>query len=163
MAGHKRHPAEVTSDRLGDHYGRWHERLSGEELDAISLVRFALQRIADEDEAARSGGKRAPMTTQAGHDHSWAEDVDEVRACCPDFNPGLAGTGIRCPGDHGHAAGGAGSDVDFRYCPLCRIAGNDDSRMGAERVFNVEGAPPEGLLADVCENGHVFPIKNEED
>jgi hypothetical protein len=39
------------------------------------------------------------MTIQAGHDHSWAEDMDEVRACCPGFNPGLAGTGIRCPGE----------------------------------------------------------------
>lgn len=32
------------------------------------------------------------------HDHSWAEDISEVRACCPDYNPDLAGTGIRCPG-----------------------------------------------------------------
>jgi hypothetical protein len=35
----------------------------------------------------------------AGHDHSWAVDMDEVTACCPDLNPALAGTGIRCPGD----------------------------------------------------------------
>jgi hypothetical protein len=99
--------------------------------------------------------------TPSPHDHSWAEDMDEVRACCPDYNPGLAGTGIRCPGDPGHAGGGAVSAVDFRYCPLCRIAGNDDSRMGTERVFDVEGAPPEGLMADVCENGHAVPVGNE--
>jgi hypothetical protein len=49
MAGYKRHPAEVTSDRLGDHYERWADRLSGEERDAISLVRYALERIAEED------------------------------------------------------------------------------------------------------------------
>lgn len=35
----------------------------------------------------------------AAHDHSWAEDMDEVEALCPDHNPALAGTGIRCPGD----------------------------------------------------------------
>jgi hypothetical protein len=34
-----------------------------------------------------------------GHDHSWAEDMDDVRAGCPDYNARLAGTGIRCPGD----------------------------------------------------------------
>lgn len=44
------------------------------------------------------------MTTRQpgdGHDHSWAEGVEEARACCPDLNPGLAGTGIRCPGASG--------------------------------------------------------------
>jgi hypothetical protein len=55
------------------------------------------------------------------------------------------------------------ASVEFRYCPVCRRQGNDDSRMGIERVWNVEGAGPEGLIADVCENGHVFPIENEED
>jgi hypothetical protein len=37
----------------------------------------------------------------AAHDHSWAADVEEVAANCPDFNPGLKGTGIRCPGEAG--------------------------------------------------------------
>ena len=50
MGASRRHPAEVTSDRLGDHYERWVDRLTGEERDAISLVRFALERIAEEDE-----------------------------------------------------------------------------------------------------------------
>lgn len=34
-----------------------------------------------------------------GHDHSWAADVGEATALCPDLNPRLKGTGIRCPGD----------------------------------------------------------------
>lgn len=56
------------------------------------------------------------------------------------------------------------SAVDFRYCPVCRRQGNDDSRLGIERVHNVEGAPPEGLLADVCEAaGHVFPVNSDEE
>lgn len=45
-----------------------------------------------------------------------------------------------------------------RYCPVCRRAGDDDSRLGRDRVFNVEGAGPEGLEAEVCERGHVFPV-----
>lgn len=52
--------------------------------------------------------------------------------------------------------------MDFRYCPTCHSAGNDDSRLGRDVVHNVEGAPPEGLLADVCEAGHAFAIENEE-
>lgn len=55
------------------------------------------------------------------------------------------------------------ADAGFRYCPVCRRQGDDDSRMGFERVFNVEGAGPDGILADVCENGHAFEIKAEED
>jgi hypothetical protein len=47
-----RHPAEVTADRLLTHYEKWFDRLSGEEKDAISRVRYALQRIAEEDEPA---------------------------------------------------------------------------------------------------------------
>lgn len=43
----KRHPAEVTSDRLLEHYEKWYDRFSGEELLAISKVRYALQRIAE--------------------------------------------------------------------------------------------------------------------
>lgn len=43
----KRHPLEVTSDRLGDHYERYYDKLSGEELDAISMLRFAFEEIAE--------------------------------------------------------------------------------------------------------------------
>jgi hypothetical protein len=49
MSDYRRHPAEVTSDRLADHSERWHDRLSGEERDAIGLVRNALERIAEDD------------------------------------------------------------------------------------------------------------------
>ena len=52
----RRHPAEVTAERLLTHYEKWHDRFSGYELDAISKVRFALQRIAEEDEGR--AGKR---------------------------------------------------------------------------------------------------------
>ena len=44
------HPAEITAARLGNHYEKWFDRLSGEERDAIGKVRYALYRIADEDE-----------------------------------------------------------------------------------------------------------------
>lgn len=51
-----------------------------------------------------------------------------------------------------------------RYCTTCRLAGNDDSRLGRDVVHNVEGAGLEGILADVCEAaGHVFPVETEED
>jgi hypothetical protein len=52
--------------------------------------------------------------------------------------------------------------VEFRYCPVCNRQGNDDSRLGIERVYHVGGAPPEGMLADVCEQGHVFAIEDDE-
>lgn len=42
-----RHPAEVTSDRLGDAVTRWGDLLDGKELDAVALVRQALEEIAD--------------------------------------------------------------------------------------------------------------------
>jgi hypothetical protein len=57
----------------------------------------------------------------------------------------------------------AGQD-EPRYCPTCSASGNDDSRLGRDRVFNVEGAGPDGLLADVCEfAGHVFPVINSDE
>lgn len=60
------------------------------------------------------------------------------------------------------AAGAA--EGEPRYCAACRIAGNDDSRLGRDVVHHLEGAPPEGLLADVCEAaGHVFPVGDSED
>ena len=42
----RRHPAEVTSDRLAEAAERWNKDLSGAELDAISVVWNALERIA---------------------------------------------------------------------------------------------------------------------
>ena len=56
MSRPRRHPAEVTSDRLADAYERWNGRLTGYELDAITKLRFALERIAEEDD--RKAGKR---------------------------------------------------------------------------------------------------------
>jgi rubrerythrin len=46
----RRHPATVTSTRLRSDYERYFDRFSGSELTAISRVRDALQRIAEEDE-----------------------------------------------------------------------------------------------------------------
>lgn len=43
---YRRHPAEVTSDRLADHYERWFDRMDGQARDAITLVRDVLERIA---------------------------------------------------------------------------------------------------------------------
>lgn len=43
----RRHPAEVTSDRLGDHYEAYYDLMSGAELDALSRVRQVLEEIAD--------------------------------------------------------------------------------------------------------------------
>jgi hypothetical protein len=47
MARTPRHPLEVTVDRLGDHYERHYDQLEGAEREAITLIRFALQEIAD--------------------------------------------------------------------------------------------------------------------
>lgn len=56
-AGQRRHPAEVTSDRLLADYERWFARLTGAERDAISVVREALYRIEEEDQAATADGQ----------------------------------------------------------------------------------------------------------
>jgi hypothetical protein len=45
-----RHPAEVTSDRLGDHAEKWYETTDGDIQHAISVVRDWLDRIAEESE-----------------------------------------------------------------------------------------------------------------
>lgn len=52
MSNERRHPAEVTAERLRIHYEKWFDRFSGRELMMIGDVRSALHRIADEDEAA---------------------------------------------------------------------------------------------------------------
>lgn len=51
MKGYKRHPAEVTSDRLADHVERWHARTTPELRDEIARVRDWLERIAEGGEA----------------------------------------------------------------------------------------------------------------
>jgi hypothetical protein len=50
-----------------------------------------------------------------------------------------------------------------RYCGTCHDAGNDDSRLGRDVVHNVEGVSPDGIEADVCEAGHVFPVINSDE
>jgi hypothetical protein len=43
----RRHPCEVTSDRLSDHIERYHDLLTGAERDEFSHVRHVLESIAD--------------------------------------------------------------------------------------------------------------------
>jgi len=43
----RRHPAEVTSDRLADAGERWFDKFTSEERDMIGRLRTALERIAD--------------------------------------------------------------------------------------------------------------------
>ena len=43
----RRHPAEVTADRLLSAVERWHDKFTPQERDAIGLVRFALWQIAE--------------------------------------------------------------------------------------------------------------------
>ncbi len=43
----RRHPAEVTSDRLGDAVSRWGDLLTGKEKDMIAQLRDAFEEIAE--------------------------------------------------------------------------------------------------------------------
>jgi hypothetical protein len=43
----RRHPAEVTADRLGDALDRWPDAFDGAERDAIGLIIHRLQQIAE--------------------------------------------------------------------------------------------------------------------
>jgi hypothetical protein len=45
--GYRRHPLEVTVDRLRDHYERYWELLTGPERDQLSHVIYVLEEIAD--------------------------------------------------------------------------------------------------------------------
>jgi hypothetical protein len=42
----KRHPAEVTADRLGDAYEKWNDKFDGAELDMIGQLKYAFDQIA---------------------------------------------------------------------------------------------------------------------
>lgn len=55
MTVDRRHPCQVTSDRLSDHSARYNDLLDGRERDALALVRHVLEEIAD---GARSGDRR---------------------------------------------------------------------------------------------------------
>jgi hypothetical protein len=57
---YRRHPAEVTSDRLGDAVGRWHEHFTGEERDMISKIRVRLEEIAEDAGSQTANTGRAP-------------------------------------------------------------------------------------------------------
>ena len=46
-ASARRHPAEVTSDRLLEAVERWPGKFEGDEKDMIGMIRHALQQIAD--------------------------------------------------------------------------------------------------------------------
>jgi hypothetical protein len=46
-ASSPRHPAQVTADRLGDHYERYFDKLTPDERNALGLVRQALDEIAE--------------------------------------------------------------------------------------------------------------------
>lgn len=43
----RRHPAEVTSDRLGDAVEKWYDHFTGPERDMIARIRDVLERIAE--------------------------------------------------------------------------------------------------------------------
>ena len=43
----RRHPAEVTSDRLGEAVTRWHDQFTPEERDAVAVIRARLEEIAE--------------------------------------------------------------------------------------------------------------------
>lgn len=45
----RRHPCEVTSDRLAGHVERFHALLDGVDRDAVARVRQLLERLAEYD------------------------------------------------------------------------------------------------------------------
>ncbi len=55
---YRRHPPEVTSHRLLLTYEKWWDRMDGDEREALSFVRHALERIADEDREQAQAGKQ---------------------------------------------------------------------------------------------------------
>jgi hypothetical protein len=63
MARDRRHPADVTADRLIEHYQQWFDSLTGSERDYIGLVINVLRDIAEgvrgpDPTPPRSGGDR---------------------------------------------------------------------------------------------------------
>ena len=47
MSYYKRHPADVTADRLIEHSVKWHEKMSGREKDDLGSVIQVLREIAE--------------------------------------------------------------------------------------------------------------------
>lgn len=54
MGAIRRHPAEVTADRLADALDRWPDRFDGHLRDAIGELRYTLATIAND---ARNGDR----------------------------------------------------------------------------------------------------------
>jgi hypothetical protein len=54
----RRHPAEVTADRMLMHFHAWHDRLTASERDAISHVAGVLYGIAYDDRPAPTTRRR---------------------------------------------------------------------------------------------------------
>ena len=46
----RRHPCEVTADRLGDHYERYYDRMTGSEREQLSQVKYTLEQLARGDD-----------------------------------------------------------------------------------------------------------------
>jgi hypothetical protein len=47
----RRLDVEVTSDRLGDHYEKYHNQLDGSERQTLSDARYILERLAEQQRA----------------------------------------------------------------------------------------------------------------
>jgi hypothetical protein len=47
--GGRRHPCEVTADRLGDHLDRYPDAFDGADRDRVAVIRHVLQDIAERD------------------------------------------------------------------------------------------------------------------
>lgn len=76
------------------------QQVSAEEQALRDRITAALATAATHDEITEAAELWNDSPTRTSHDHSWAEDMDEVRANCPDHNPAIP-PGIRCPGDPG--------------------------------------------------------------
>ena len=50
-AGRRRHPCEVTADRLAEHYERYYDHMTGSDRDQLSQVRHMLQQIAEREDS----------------------------------------------------------------------------------------------------------------
>lgn len=70
LANHKskkRHPAEVTSDRLGEATKAWPEHFTPGELDMIATIRYRLQNIAETGPLTAPGRPRNTGLSQREH------------------------------------------------------------------------------------------------
>lgn len=93
-------------------FSRYQElnKLSKHQLAQMHVTRGGLMGLStylkwtkDEIIAEIMYHESGPSVRPAAHDHSWAEDISEVQALCPDHNPAIP-DGIRCPGDPADAS-----------------------------------------------------------